>query len=141
MAQASVSNIAAAPRRPLASGRGSEVLLFGEGHDPQHADMHVNILNRDSGPGQYHYHSTSENMYLVLEGILEICVEGDRYYLGRDDVAFVPPRVRHRAGTHPDSPVPARVLEVYAPPHPDFNVVEDPTEVHDRNSLEEVKAR
>ncbi|MGI0130482.1 MAG: cupin domain-containing protein, partial [Thermoplasmata archaeon] len=67
----------------------------------------------------------SENVFIVLDGQLEVCVEGVRRQFARDDVVFIPAGLRHWAGTAPVSPVPARVIEIYAPPGPDFHVVDD----------------
>jgi mannose-6-phosphate isomerase-like protein (cupin superfamily) len=121
--------------------RGTQIRLFNEDTGARLADLHINVINVDSGPGPYHYHEHAENMYIVLDGVVEVCVEGKRYYLGKDDTAFVPPGFRHYAGAAPGSDVPARVVEVYAPPGVDFHIVDDPTEIEDMNSLDEVRRR
>lgn len=110
----------------MRGGRGNSILLFGPQNGAANADLHINVIAVGSARGPYHYHSEAENFYVVLEGKLEVCVEGDLYYLEKDDVAFIPPGIRHFAGTARDSLGPARVLEIYAPASHDFTIVADP---------------
>jgi quercetin dioxygenase-like cupin family protein len=130
-AEATVFNLRDAPTRAMRWDRGTQIRLFNEDTGARHADVHVNVINIDSGPGPYHYHEHAENIYIVLEGKVEVCVEGQRYFLEKDDVGFIPPGLRHYAGCAPDSPVPARVIEVYAPVGQDFHIVDDPEEIVD----------
>ena len=131
-----VFNLADAPTHAMRYDRGTQYELFSPKNGAVNADVHINVINLDSGRGPYHYHERAENFYIVLDGKVEACVEGVRYFLEKDDVAFIPPGLRHYAGTAEDSPVPARVIEIYAPAGTDFNIVDDPTEVVDavRNS-------
>lgn len=92
-------------------------------------DVHLNVINVDSGIGPYHYHERAENVYVVLEGVAEAVVDGQRYLLRQGDVAFVPPRVPHAAGSDGSGPV--KVLEIYAPAGQDFHIIEDPVHVAD----------
>jgi mannose-6-phosphate isomerase-like protein (cupin superfamily) len=82
------------------------------------------VINVDSGPGPYHYHERAENIYIVLEGLVEVMIEGTRHVLRKDDVAFIPPGLRHYAGNAGDTP--AKVIEIYAPAGTDFHIVDDP---------------
>lgn len=118
-----------APTRVMRFDRGTMIRLFGEENGARNLDLHINVISVDSGPGPYHYHERAENAYIVLEGTVEIVVEGKRYYLHKDDVGFIPPGLRHYAGNAGD--VPARVIEIYAPAGTDFNIVDDPTEIVD----------
>jgi quercetin dioxygenase-like cupin family protein len=126
-----IFNLNDAPTRAMQLGRGTQIRLFNEDTGAHTLDVHINVINVDSGPGPYHFHKQAENIYIVLEGKAEVCVEGKRFYLERDDVGFVPPGLRHYAGTAPDSPVPARVLEIYAPHGKDYHIVDDPEEIED----------
>jgi len=126
-----VFNLADAPTHALRYDRGTQYELFGPKNGAANADIHINVINLDSGRGPYHYHERAENFYIVLDGKVEACVEGVRYFLEKDDVAFIPPGLRHYAGTAEDSPVPARVIEIYAPAGTDFNIVGDPIGVVD----------
>jgi quercetin dioxygenase-like cupin family protein len=126
-----IFNLHDAPTREMQLGRGTQIRLFNEDTGAHTVDVHINVINTDSGPGPYHFHKRAENIYIVLEGKVEVCVEGKRFYLEADDVGFVPPGLRHYAGTAPDSPVPARVLEVYAPHGADYHIVDDPETIED----------
>lgn len=126
--KALVFNLADAETSPMRLDRGTTIKLFGPHNGATNADLHINVINLDSGRGPYHFHTAAENFYIVLEGRVEACVEGVLYYLEKDDVAFIPPGLRHFAGTAPDSPVPARVIEIYAPAGQDFNIVDDPAD-------------
>jgi quercetin dioxygenase-like cupin family protein len=111
--------------------RGTQYQLVGPHNGAANVDVHINVIKLDSGRGPYHFHERAENIYIVLEGRVEACIDGVRYVLAKDDVAFIPPGLRHRAGTAPDSTVPARVIEIYAPADADFNLVDDPVRVVD----------
>jgi len=120
-----VFNLTQASSVPMNLDRGTTTLLFGPHNGARNVDIHINVIALDAGCGPCHYHERSENVYIVLEGSLEVWIEGVRYILGRDDVAFIPAGLRHCAGTAADSSKPARVIEIYAPPGPDFHVVDD----------------
>lgn len=124
-----VCNLAEAPTRPMRNERGTQICLIGPQNGARNADVHINVINVDSGPGPYHYHERAENIYIVLEGTVEVMIEGTRYVLRKDDVAFIPPGLRHTAGNGGDSP--ARVIEIYAPAGTDFHIVDDPPKSQD----------
>lgn len=89
----------------------------------RNVDLHINEIKVDAGPGPTHYHERSENIYVVLEGLLEVRVEGQIYLFGPDEVAYIPPGVVHSAGNAGTTVT--RVIEIYAPPGPDFHIVDD----------------
>ena len=122
-----VFNLKDASTRPLRWDRGTMIRIFGEETPATNVDVHINVLNIDSGTGPYHYHERAENIYIVLEGTFEVVVEGIRYYLKKDDVAFIPPGLRHYAGNAGD--IPAKAIEIYAPAGTDFHIVDDPTDI------------
>ena len=124
-----VLNLAEAPTRVMRLERGIQTMLFAEHTGAANIDVHINELKVGSGTGPYHYHARAENVYIVLEGTFEVVVEGKRYYLRKDDVAFIPPGLRHYAGNAGD--VPARAIEIYAPAGQDFHIVDHPTEIED----------
>jgi mannose-6-phosphate isomerase-like protein (cupin superfamily) len=121
--EALVFNLADAPRQPMRWDRGTQIRLFGEETGARQVDVHINVLNVGSGPGPYHFHEHAENVYIVLEGEIEAVVDGERRILRKDDVAFIPPGVRHSAGNAGDTP--ARAIEIYAPVGTDFQIVDD----------------
>jgi quercetin dioxygenase-like cupin family protein len=125
-----VFSINGAPTRGMRWDRGTQIRLFGE-ENGTGIDLHINVINADSGTGPYHYHERAENYYIVLEGRVEVVVEGVRHFLEEGDVGYIPPGLRHYAGAAPGSTIPARVVEIYNPPGVDFNIVDDPTEIVD----------
>jgi mannose-6-phosphate isomerase-like protein (cupin superfamily) len=122
--EAIVFNLKDAPTRPMRHDRGTQIRLFGEENGARNIDVHINVINVDSGPGPYHFHESAENVYIVLEGEIEAVVEGERHILRKDDVAFIPPGLKHSAGNAGSTP--ARALEIYAPVGVDFHIVSDP---------------
>lgn len=116
-------SVAAAPNRPMRFDRGTQVRLVNPDVGAEKVDVHINELNVDSGPGPYHYHARVENVYIVLDGTVQVVIEGKRHLLKKDDVVFIPPGVKHAAGN--GGTTPARVIEIYAPAGDDFHVVED----------------
>ena len=122
--EAIVFNLKDAPTRPMRHDRGTQIRLFGEENGARNIDVHINVINVDSGPGPYHFHESAENVYIVLEGEIEAVVEGERHLLRKDDVAFSPPGLKHSAGNAGSTP--ARALEIYAPVGVDFHIVSDP---------------
>lgn len=124
MAEAFFTKIAGAPSRDLNLGRGTLAMLVDERTGAHNVDVHINTINIDSGPGERHFHARAENVYIVLEGCLEVVVQGERHLLYKDDVGFVPPGIVHTAGNAGTHGI-CRVIEIYAPAGKDFNVVED----------------
>jgi uncharacterized cupin superfamily protein len=60
------------------------------------------------GPGQagrIHRHERQEEVYVVLEGVLTLEVEGEGRELGRGELARVAPDVRRRLSNRGDEPV------------------------------------
>jgi|GEM_PF-393263 len=112
-----------APTASMRLDRGTVASLFGLQTGAQHVDIHVNTLKPDSGPGPYHFHAESDNVYFVLEGEIAVVVEGEEFRLGPDDALFIPPGLRH--ATANCGRVPARFIEIYAPAAPDFHLADD----------------
>jgi mannose-6-phosphate isomerase-like protein (cupin superfamily) len=109
--------------------RGRTHHLVGPADGAEKMDVHINVINTDSGIGPYHFHEKAENVYIVLDGIAQAVVDGKRYLLVKDDVAFIPPGVQHAAGSAGFGQV--RVIEIYAPAGRDFHIVDDPADVVD----------
>jgi mannose-6-phosphate isomerase-like protein (cupin superfamily) len=122
-------NLRDAPSKAMRWDRGETIKLVDPDVGAANVDLHINVINVDSGPGPYHYHANSENVYVVLEGTVWAVVEGVKYVLEKDDVVFIPPGIKHAAGNGGD--VPARVIEIYAPPGPDFHIVDERPEAFD----------
>ena len=117
------TNIHEAPTRNMKLGRGTSIELINPEMGCQKVDVHINVINDDSGPGEVHFHQNADNVYIVLEGILEVVVEGRRHLLKKDDVGYIPAGVVHTAGSA-GGHGPTRVIEIYAPGGCDFHDVE-----------------
>ncbi len=125
-------NINSAPMRPMNLGRGTGIKLVNEEVGSHKVDVHLNVINDDSGPGEIHFHQYADNVYVVLEGVLEVVVEGERHLLEKDDIGFIPAGIVHTAGSAGGYGT-TRVLEIYAPAGYDFHEVEsfeNPVEIN-----------
>lgn len=111
-----------APTDRMRLDRGTVAKLCGQHNGAQHVDMHINVLRPDSGPGPYHYHAQSDNVYFVLEGEISVIVEGEEFRLASHDALFIPFGLRHATSNCGD--VPAQFIEIYAPSAPDFHLAE-----------------
>ena len=111
-----------APTDQMRLDRGTVAKLFGLHNGARHVDMHINLLEPDSGPGPYHYHAESDNVYFVLDGEISVVVEGEEFRLDRNDALFIPPGLRHATANCGDAP--ARFIEIYAPSAPDFHMAD-----------------
>ena len=121
------TTIDAAPVVPMRGDRGEQIKLIGpETAGAEAMDVHINQIDVEAGAGPLHYHEHAENAYVVLEGTLEITVEGDRRTVGPNSVAWIPPGLHHSVGNAGD--VPARIIEIYAPAGRDFHIVEESEE-------------
>lgn len=114
-----------APIGQLKYDRGFTRRLVNQNTGARLVDVHINHINDDSGPGELHYHAHTENVYVVLEGTLEVVVEGERHLLEPGWVGFIPPGAHHTAGSVGGKGV-TKVIEIYAPAGKDFQVVEAP---------------
>ena len=123
-AAAFFTTIESAPTVPLQLGRGQQTRLVGpETAGAQAMDLHINQINVESGSGPLHYHERAENAYIVLEGTVEITVEGVSRTVGPNGVAWIPPGLEHSVGNAGDTP--ARLIEIYAPAGQDFHFVSE----------------
>jgi mannose-6-phosphate isomerase-like protein (cupin superfamily) len=113
-----------APTRKLNLDRGTSIKLVGGETGAAKVDVHINLLNEDSGPGEIHYHAHAENVYVVLEGTLEVVIEGEQHLLGPGEVGWIAPGVVHTAGNAGLGGI-TRILEIYAPAGADFHALPD----------------
>jgi len=110
------------PKKMMELDRGQQIPLVGPDTGAKTLDVHINLLAPGGTPGKYHYHKRSENVYIVLEGKLEVTVEGERFVLGPDDIGYVPAGLKHSASNVGDTIV--KMIEIYSPPGPDFHLVD-----------------
>lgn len=93
-----VMRIQDAPVKIMRWNRGKTLRLVDEEDGAKNVDVHINLINIDSGPGPTHYHAKAENIYIVLEGNVEAIVEGKKIPPGTWGGSFYsarsPPRCR-----------------------------------------------
>jgi mannose-6-phosphate isomerase-like protein (cupin superfamily) len=121
-AKAFVTDERSAPRRELQLERGYSIDLVNDRTGSRQLDAHVNVLKVGGVVGPYHLHSNAENMYFILEGSVQVNIDGVTHDLEPGSVMWVPPGVPHSALNTGD--VEARLLEIYTPPGADFVEVE-----------------
>ena len=106
------------PRRELRYGRGEVERIADSELGARHLDLHVNVLRPGVAAGPYHRHSNAENAYYVLSGDVLVVIDEAEHRLGPGDSAFIPPGVAHSVTNMGERE--ARLIEIYAPPDPDF---------------------
>lgn len=76
----------------------SLVKVAGEQADGRTSVIEMNLDPGWDGPSA-HVHAEVDHVWVVMEGTVEVTVEGSDYRLGRGDVAWVPHGHTHRFGT------------------------------------------
>lgn len=121
------ANIAESPIKELRGGRGtSRQLMHPDTSGIPAVDLHINDLNPGSGPGPRHYHETTLNIYLVLEGSIRVTLPDGPVVLEEGELLSISPGVVHET-SNPTS-ASTRFIEIYLPAGDDFHIVEDSDE-------------
>jgi mannose-6-phosphate isomerase-like protein (cupin superfamily) len=110
------------PTKPLGS-RGTAYRLLVPGSGSDLLELYLNVLEPQTGPGPYHYHSNADNIYVVLEGEGEVTVDGKRIPVTAGDTLSLSPGERHDIENTGSRQL--RVLEIKVPAGSDFITVED----------------
>ncbi|MBI76627.1 MAG: hypothetical protein CMM53_02430 [Rhodospirillaceae bacterium] len=114
-----------APTRALPLGRGKVFGCVDPSVGSKNVDVHVNVIKPGASRGEIHYHKNAENVYIVMEGQLEVCIEGGRrHVLDVGEVGFIPPNLIHTA-TNARKDMTCKIIEIYAPAGEDFHEVEN----------------
>jgi quercetin dioxygenase-like cupin family protein len=114
-----------APTRSLPMARGTVFGCVDPSIGSKNVDVHVNVIKPGASRGEIHYHAKAENVYIVMAGQLEVCIEGgQRHVLEVGEIGFIAPGIVHTA-TNARSDIPCRIVEIYAPAGKDFNEVDD----------------
>ena len=114
-----------APTRSLPMARGTVFGCVDPRVGSNNVDVHVNVIKPGARRGEIHYHAQAENVYIVMDGQLEVCIEGgQRHVLDVGEIGFIPPGVVHTA-TNARSDISCRIVEIYAPAGKDFQEVDD----------------
>ena len=114
-----------APTRSLPMARGTVFGCVDPRVGSNNVDVHVNVIKPGASRGEIHYHAQAENVYIVMDGQLEVCIEGgQRHVLDVGEIGFIPPGVEHTA-TNARSDISCRKGEIYAGARKDFHEVDD----------------
>jgi mannose-6-phosphate isomerase-like protein (cupin superfamily) len=74
--------------------RGKTLRLVDAADGAKNVDVHINLLNARSGTGPTHYQAKAENIYVVLEGFLDVIIEGKEYRLNPGEMELrTPPAI------------------------------------------------
>ena len=113
-----------APTRSLPMERGTVFGCVDPRVGSNNVDVHVNVIKPGASRGEIHYHAQAENVYIVMDGQLEVCIEGgQRHVLDVGEIGFIPPGVVHTA-TNARSDISCRIVEIYAPAGKEFHEVD-----------------
>lgn len=117
-----VAPTASAATAELRNGRGISRRLL----DPESgiSTMVVSRVTVDplTEPGPFHLHEHADNVYVVLDGVLEVRTSDAVFLLQAGDAIFIGAGEPH--GTHNPARAPVSMLAIYnAPVHEDFVVV------------------
>ena len=63
--------------------------------------------------GKYHHHEKADNLIVVLEGVLEAVIGGERFLVHPNEVIYMPAGIPHATANGGETEVQA--LEIYAP--------------------------
>ena len=110
-----------APTRPMRSGRGRSLRLITPETGSKHIDVHISVLEPNSGAGPLHYHTGSEEVMYVLSGTMRVVVGDETRIAGPGTTVFVAAGERHAADNAGDGEL--RILEVRVPQEADFVIV------------------
>ena len=86
------TSIEASPKKVMSKDRGVNHILVEATQGLGHISMQVQEFNVGAAFGGYHYHETSDNIYVVLSGTINSFVDGESHILSEGDVLFDPRR-------------------------------------------------
>jgi mannose-6-phosphate isomerase-like protein (cupin superfamily) len=101
------------PTVPMAGDRGEQIPLINSDLGTGKLDLHLNRLRPGEPGGSTHYHSNSDNAYIVRRGEGRLVVEGEIHMLRKDDVVYIPAGMKHSLTNAGDEPF--EIFEIYAP--------------------------
>ena len=100
------------PVRPLVE----TIRLVNSEINAQNLDVHLMVL-KPGGSTNYHHHTKSESVWIVLQGEAEAIIEGEKHKLERNCVVFVPPNVSHEFKAVGKEEY--KFIEIFSPPSAD----------------------
>ena len=93
--------------------RGEQIPLINSDLGTAKLDLHLNRLRPGEPGGSYHFHSNSDNAYIVRRGEGRLVVEGETHILKQDDVVYIPAGMKHSLTNAGHEPF--EIFEIYAP--------------------------
>jgi mannose-6-phosphate isomerase-like protein (cupin superfamily) len=113
-----------APTAPIGDDRGVTVKLVGADPASEHVDLHLNRLRPGGMRGRHHWHTQSDNIYIVKSGEGVLTADGKTYTIRKDQVIFIPAGMVHSLSNLSDETL--EIFEIYAPAgsRHDFKLVE-----------------
>ncbi|MGH2465626.1 MAG: cupin domain-containing protein [Candidatus Limnocylindrales bacterium] len=107
------TSIESSRKVPMSKDRGvNHVLVDGDGLN--NVSIQVQEFKVGAAFGTYHYHESSDNIYVVLNGTIQAVVDGETHVLSEGELLFIPAGSPHMTTNGGD--IVARALEIYAPP-------------------------
>ena len=109
--------------QPLDRERGIALPFVDRACGTDKLDVHLNRLKPGGAPGHVHWHTRSDNVYIVVRGEGRLTIEGETHTIRAEDVVYIPAGVAHAlANAGADELV---LYEIYAPAGPAFDFVVD----------------
>ena len=116
-----IADLYAVPRVSLGDDRGEVVRLVNKASGTENLDLHLNRLAPGAARGRLHKHSSSDNVYIIKSGTVELCVEGEVHQLREDHIVHIPAGVEHSLSNISDQI--CELFEIYAPAGAAFDVI------------------
>jgi mannose-6-phosphate isomerase-like protein (cupin superfamily) len=104
----------AAPDHDLRHGRGRSERLVGAADGMGAMVVSRVTIHPSTPPGPFHLHRGADNVYLAVEGTLEVRVDDEVHHLGAGEAIFIPAGRPH--ATHNPTLRPVRLLAIYDQP-------------------------
>jgi mannose-6-phosphate isomerase-like protein (cupin superfamily) len=97
------------------------VKLVHGGLGTEKLDLHLNMLIPRGNRGQVHYHTKSDNVYIVRKGTGELFVDGGTIRIVEGDVVYIPAGVAHSLSNTSEQEL--QIFEIYSPAGKDYDFV------------------
>ncbi len=112
------------PTKSMPGNRGEQVPLIDGNCGAKKIDVHFNRLAAGEPGGLYHFHTNSDNVYIVKSGKGQLIVEDNEYIIGEDDIIYIPAGQRHSL-KNASSSEPFEIFEIYTPAGKAFDFIVD----------------
>lgn len=119
-----ILDLSAVSPQPMENGRGEILRLINARTGTEKVDVHLNRLVPGGPRGRVHWHSQSDNIYIVRRGEGTLTVAGETHVIRSDQVIHIPAGVPHSLSNLGTEVL--ELFEIYAPAGRqfDFEIVE-----------------